>query len=55
MGNLFSRGFLGAVVVLFAVSLVVGVVLWLIERRHNEHFGAHRDEAWAQVFGGRQW
>ena len=42
MGNLFSRGFLGAVAVLFAVSLVVGVVLWLIERRHNDHFGAHR-------------
>jgi polar amino acid transport system substrate-binding protein len=27
---------------LFAVSLAMGVVLWLVERRHNEHFGAHR-------------
>lgn len=42
VGNLFSLGFLRAVAVLFAVSLAVGVVLWLIERRHNEHFGAHR-------------
>ena len=42
VGNVFSLGFLGAVVVLFAVSLTVGVVLWLVERRHNEHFGAHR-------------
>jgi polar amino acid transport system substrate-binding protein len=27
--------------VLFAISLSVGVVLWFIEHRHNEHFGAH--------------
>jgi ABC-type amino acid transport substrate-binding protein len=42
VGNLFSLGFLRAIAVLFAVSLAVGVVLWLVERRHNEHFGAHR-------------
>jgi polar amino acid transport system substrate-binding protein len=42
IGNVFSGGFLGAVAVLFAVSLGVGVVLWLVERRHNEHFGADR-------------
>ena len=42
VGNVFSLGFLRAVGVLFAVSLAVGVVLWLIERRHNEHFGTHR-------------
>jgi polar amino acid transport system substrate-binding protein len=42
VGNVFSLGFLRAIAVLFAVSLAVGVVLWLVERRHNEHFGAHR-------------
>jgi polar amino acid transport system substrate-binding protein len=42
IGNVFSTGFLLAVTVLFAVSLAVGLVLWLVERRHNEHFGAHR-------------
>ena len=42
MGNVFSLGFLRAVAVLLAVSLAVGVALWLVERRHNEHFGAHR-------------
>jgi polar amino acid transport system substrate-binding protein len=40
--NIFSLGFFRAVVALFAVSLSVGVVLWLVERRHNEHFGTHR-------------
>jgi polar amino acid transport system substrate-binding protein len=42
LGNVFSVGFLGAVAVLFGVSLGVGVLLWLVERRHNEHFGTHR-------------
>jgi polar amino acid transport system substrate-binding protein len=42
VGNVLSLGFLSAVAVLFAASLAVGVMLWLIERRHNEHFGAHR-------------
>jgi polar amino acid transport system substrate-binding protein len=42
VGNVFSLGFLRAVAVLFAVSLAVGVMLWLVERRHNDHFGAHR-------------
>jgi len=40
--NIFSLGFLRAVIALFAVSVSIGVVLWLIERRHNEHFGTHR-------------
>jgi polar amino acid transport system substrate-binding protein len=39
--NVFSPGFLRAAAVLFAISLSVGVVLWFIEHRHNEHFGAH--------------
>jgi ABC-type amino acid transport substrate-binding protein len=39
--NVFSPGFLRAAAVLFAASLSVGVVLWFIEHRHNEHFGAH--------------
>jgi polar amino acid transport system substrate-binding protein len=39
--NVFSPGFIRAAAVLFGISLSVGVILWLIERRHNEHFGAH--------------
>jgi polar amino acid transport system substrate-binding protein len=39
--NVFSFSFLRAALVLFVAALSVGVVLWLIERRHNEHFGAH--------------
>jgi ABC-type amino acid transport substrate-binding protein len=42
VGNVFSVGFLGAVAVLFGVSLGVGLLLWLVERRHNDHFGTHR-------------
>ena len=42
VGSLFSRSFLRAVGVLLTISLAVGVVVWLVERRHNEHFGAHR-------------
>lgn len=42
VGSVFSLGFLRAVIVLVAVSLAVGVALWLVERRHNEHFGGHR-------------
>ncbi len=40
--NVFSFGFLRVAAVLFAIALSVGIVLWLIEQRHNEHFGAHR-------------
>jgi polar amino acid transport system substrate-binding protein len=40
--NIFSLGFLRAVMALFAVSALIGIVLWLVERRHNEHFGTHR-------------
>ena len=39
--NVFSLSFLRAALVLFVAALSVGVALWLIERRHNEHFGAH--------------
>ncbi|MBV8400878.1 MAG: transporter substrate-binding domain-containing protein, partial [Acetobacteraceae bacterium] len=42
MASIFSMEFLRAAAVLFAVSLAVGIVLWLIERRHNEHFGTHQ-------------
>jgi polar amino acid transport system substrate-binding protein len=48
--NVFSVGFFRAAVALFAAALFVGVVLWLIERRHNEHFGAHR-----RGFGASVW
>jgi polar amino acid transport system substrate-binding protein len=50
VGSVFSFGFLRAVVVLFAASLIVGVVLWLVEFRHNDHFGAHR-----RGFGSSLW
>jgi polar amino acid transport system substrate-binding protein len=50
VGSVFSIGFLRAVAMLFAVSLAVGIVLWLIERRHNEHFGTHR-----RGFGSSLW
>jgi ABC-type amino acid transport substrate-binding protein len=42
VGSVFSRGFLRAIGVLLMISLAVGVVLWLVERRYNEHFGASR-------------
>jgi polar amino acid transport system substrate-binding protein len=50
VGNVFSLGFFRAVAVLFAVALSVGVVLWLVEHRHNEHFGAHRRGLGASVW-----
>ena len=34
-----SFGFIQAVLVLIAVALVVGILIWLFERRHNEDFG----------------
>jgi ABC-type amino acid transport substrate-binding protein len=34
-----SFGFLQAVSVLIGVALVVGILIWLFERRHNEDFG----------------
>src|SRR5215831_909388 len=48
--NVFSLGFFRAAGVLFAISLSVGVILWLIEHRHNEHFGAHRHGLGASVW-----
>jgi polar amino acid transport system substrate-binding protein len=48
--NVFSLGFIRAAAVLFAISLSVGVVLWLIEHRHNEHFGAHQRGLGASVW-----
>jgi ABC-type amino acid transport substrate-binding protein len=48
--NVFSLGLFRAAVVLFAISLSVGVVLWLIEHRHNEHFGPHRQGLGASIW-----
>lgn len=48
--NVLSLRFLRAVAALFFVSVVVGLVLWLVERRHNEHFGAHRQGLGSSVW-----
>jgi polar amino acid transport system substrate-binding protein len=48
--NVFSFRFLGAVAALFAGSVAVGLVLWLVERRHNEHFGTHRQGLGSSVW-----
>ena len=48
--NVLSFGFFRAAVVLFAACLAVGLVLWLIEHRHNEHFGADRRGLGASVW-----
>jgi ABC-type amino acid transport substrate-binding protein len=48
--NVFSPGFFCAAAVLFAVSLSIGVILWLIEHRHNEHFGPNRHGLGASVW-----
>jgi polar amino acid transport system substrate-binding protein len=34
-----SFGFAQAIAALVGLAIVVGLVLWLVERRHNEHFG----------------
>ena len=48
--NVFSIGFVRAAGVLFVIALSVGLILWFIERRHNEHFGAHRQGLGASVW-----
>jgi ABC-type amino acid transport substrate-binding protein len=48
--NVFSPGFFCAAAVLFAISLSIGVILWLIEHRHNEHFGPNRHGLGASVW-----
>jgi polar amino acid transport system substrate-binding protein len=50
IANVLSFRFLGAVAALFAGSVAVGVVLWLVERRHNEHFGTHRQGLGSSVW-----
>ena len=34
-----SFGFAQAIAALIGLAVVVGLVVWLVERRHNEHFG----------------
>jgi len=48
--NVFSISFLRAAGVLFVIALSVGLILWFIERRHNEHFGTHRQGLGASVW-----
>ncbi len=43
VSTLFSLSFLEAVLGLIGVTLLVGVAIWLLERRHTEHFGRHRE------------
>jgi polar amino acid transport system substrate-binding protein len=50
ISNVFSLRFLLAVAALFAISVMVGLVLWVIERHHNEHFGAHRQGLGSSVW-----
>lgn len=42
IGSLLSVGFLEAMLGLIGVTILVGLVVWLIERRHSEHFGGVR-------------
>jgi polar amino acid transport system substrate-binding protein len=37
----FSLGFLRAVLALLGIALIVGTLVWLFERRHNDHFAGH--------------
>jgi ABC-type amino acid transport substrate-binding protein len=41
MRTFLSFGFLQAVLALLAIALAVGTLVWLFERRHNDHFSGH--------------
>ncbi len=42
VSSLVSAGFLEALAALFGLTMLVGVVVWLLERRHTEHFSGGR-------------
>ena len=39
LGSFLSIGFLEALLGIVGVTIAVGVIIWLLERRHSEHFG----------------
>lgn len=49
--NFFSIDFFRAVSLLFAVILVFGLIVWLVERNHNEQFRKN----WKGIFDGIWW
>lgn len=51
LGSLVSTDFLGAILPLGALLLLVGLVVWLFERRRNEEFGG----SWLQGLGSGFW
>ncbi|CAM5767913.1 hypothetical protein LMIY3S_02322 [Labrys miyagiensis] len=50
MRSLTSFGFLQAVIALVVISLVVGLLIWMFERRHNDDFGGHPAKGLASSF-----
>jgi ABC-type amino acid transport substrate-binding protein len=50
-----SLRFFGAILVLLVIALIVGTLVWLFERRQNNHFGGPPARASPPVFGGRPW
>ncbi len=39
LGSLMSVAFLEALLAVIGITILVGLIVWLIERRHSEHFG----------------
>lgn len=50
--NVVSPGLLTLLAVLVVATLIAGTVIWLLERRDNDHFG---DRGWTGFFDGIWW
>jgi polar amino acid transport system substrate-binding protein len=50
--NVVSPGLLTLLVILLVATLLAGTLIWLLERRRNEHFG---ERGWAGFFDGIWW
>jgi polar amino acid transport system substrate-binding protein len=48
--SLTSFGFIQAVLALIVISLLVGLLIWVFERRHNDDFGGHPAKGLASSF-----